>query len=133
MTTTASPGSVFSALTTTEGLSGWWTTKVTAEPTVGSVVEFTFEEGFNPRMRVTDLAPGALVAWECVGGHEPWADNTFRFELAGQDGGTLVRFWQYYARELSDDAYGNYNFNWGYYLESMRLLTSAGAGKPFLA
>ena len=50
-----------------------------------------------------------------------------------EDGGTLVRFWQYYARELSDDAYGNYNFNWGYYLESLRLLTSAGAGKPFLA
>jgi hypothetical protein len=48
-------------------------------------------------------------------------------------GGTLVRFWQYYARELSDDAYGNYNFNWGYYLESLRLLTSARAGKPFLA
>jgi hypothetical protein len=44
-----------------------------------------------------------------------------------------VRFWQYYARELSDDAYGNYNFNWGYYLESLRMLTSAGSGKPFLA
>lgn len=133
LTTTAPPAAVFSALTTAEGLSGWWTTKVTAEPAVGSVVEFTFEAGFNPRMRVTDLAPGALVAWECVGGHDPWADNTFRFELAGQDGGTLVRFWQNYARELSDDAYGNYNFNWGYYLESLRLLTSAGAGKPFQA
>ena len=99
------------------------------EPAVGSVVQFTFGGDFNPQMRVTDLTPGALVAWECVGGHEPWAANTFRFELAGQDGGTLVRFWQNYARELSDDAYGNYNFNWGYYLESLRLLTSAGAGQ----
>ena len=136
LTTTAPPGSVFSALTTAEGLSGWWTTKVAAEPAepaVGAVMEFTFGGDFNPQMRVTELVPGALVAWECVGGHEPWAANTFRFELAGQDGGTLVRFWQYYARELSDDAYGNYNFNWGYYLESLRLLTSAGTGKPLLA
>ena len=132
LTTTAPPAAVFSALTTAEGLSGWWTTKVTAEPAVGSVVQFTFGGDFNPQMRVTDLTPGALVAWECVGGHEPWAANTFRFELAGQDGGTLVRFWQNYARELSDDAYGNYNFNWGYYLESLRLLCVTGAGRPFI-
>jgi len=57
--------------------------------------------------------------------------NTFRFELAGQTGGTTVRFWQDYARELSDDAYGSYNFNWGYYLESLRLYCETGAGKPF--
>ena len=28
----------------------------------------------------------------------------------------MLRFWEGYARELSDDAYGTYNFNWGYYL-----------------
>jgi hypothetical protein len=44
-----------------------------------------------------------------------------------------VRFWQEYATELSDDAYGTYNFNWGYYLESLRLLCTTGAGKPFQA
>lgn len=30
-------------------------------------------------------------------------------------------------------AYGVCNFTWGYYLESLRLLTSAGTGKPFQA
>ena len=64
-------------------------------------------------------------------GHEPWADNTFRFELEEKGTGTVVRFWQNYARELSDDAYGTYNFNWGYYLESLRLLGETGTGKPF--
>ena len=37
------------------------------------------------------------------------------------------------TRELSDDAYGTYNFNWGYYLESLRLLGETGTGKPFQA
>jgi hypothetical protein len=73
------------------------------------------------------------VGWECVGGHEPWADNTFRFELEEKGTGTIVRFWQNYARELSDDAYGVYNFTWGYYLESLRLLGETGTGKPFQA
>lgn len=34
---------------------------------------------------------------------------------------------------LSDDGYGVYNFNWGYYLESLRLLCATGSGKPFEA
>ena len=129
----APPAQIFQALTTAEGLAGWWTTKVTAEPVVGAVVDFTFGGDFNPDMRVTELEPPSLVRWECVGGHEPWADNTFQFELAAKPGGTIVRFWQEYARELSDDAYGTYNFNWGYYLESLRLLGETGTGKPYQA
>jgi hypothetical protein len=42
-----------------------------------------------------------------------------------------VRFWQRYATELDDDAYGVYNYNWGYYLESLRLLCETGTGKSF--
>jgi len=51
---------------------------------VGAIVHFTFAGDFNPDMRVTALESPALVCWECVGGHEPWAQNTFRFELGGQ-------------------------------------------------
>jgi hypothetical protein len=35
------------------------------------------------------------------------------------------------AVELSDDACGVYNWNWAYYIESLRLLCTSGAGKPF--
>jgi len=129
--TTVPREKVYAALTTTEGLSGWWTTIVKAEAAVGAVVSFTFAGDFNPEMRVTALEPPAVVRWECAGGHEPWAQNTFRFELADKAGGTAVRFWQDYARELSDDAYGTYNFNWGYYLESLRQYCETGEGKPF--
>lgn len=126
----ASPTRVYEALTT--GLAGWWSTEVDTATEVGGVIHFTFTGDFNPRMRITELRPEELLAWHCVGGHEPWADATFRFELAdlGKPG-TRLRFWQEYATELSDDAYGTYNYNWGYYLESLRLLCESGAGKPF--
>jgi uncharacterized protein YndB with AHSA1/START domain len=123
---------VFGALTTTDGLAGWWSTGVKAESEVGGIVDFTFVDDFNPDMEITELrAPGRLV-WTCVSGHEPWADKTFRFELAKNDNGrTRLRFWQDYATELDDDAYGVYNYNWGYYLDSLRLLCEKGTGKPF--
>ena len=86
----------------------------------------------------TDFAPEPgrrfRLSWRCVAGHEPWQDSTFRFEIVAPDGGgAKLRFWQEYAVELADDYYGVYNFNWGYYLESLRLLCVTGTGKPFPA
>ena len=126
-----SPGAVFPALTTETGLASWWSTKVKAEARIGGIVDFTFIADFNPNMKVTSLEDPSLVAWECVSGHPPWANNTFRFALKETDGGTQVMFTQDYAQELSDEVYGVYNYNWGYYLESLRLYCETGTGKPF--
>jgi Activator of Hsp90 ATPase homolog 1-like protein len=123
---------VYAALTTQKGLAGWWTSVVKAEERIGGVLEFTFNSEFGPRMKITQLQPPGLVVWECVGGHEPWIGNTFHFEIAAQDPGSRLRFRQDYSRELSDDQYGIYNFNWGYYLESLRLCCETGAGKPYM-
>jgi hypothetical protein len=57
----------------------------------------------------------------------------FRFELADNGAATRLRFRHDYAAELSDDYYGSYNFNWGYYLESLCLYCETGAGKPYAA
>jgi uncharacterized protein YndB with AHSA1/START domain len=124
---------VWSALTEARGLAGWWTTKLdTTEAAVGARIAFTFAGDFNPVMEITTLDPGHEVGWKCVTGHQPWQDNDFRFELVDlDDGRTKLRFWQEYAVELDDDYYGVYNFNWGYYLESVRLLCTTGTGKPF--
>ncbi len=125
----------WAAVTEAEGLAGWWSTRVDAPaPAVGAQIRFTFAGDFNPLMQITQLDEGSRVEWRCVSGHDPWQDNTFVFQLAElAEGRTRLRFWQHYAVELEDDYYGTYNFNWGYYLESLRLLCTTGAGKPFQA
>jgi uncharacterized protein YndB with AHSA1/START domain len=124
---------VWAALTEHDHMAAWWSTEVTTPAAaVGAQVHWVFVGDFNPVMEITALEPERALGWRCVSGHEPWQDNTFRFELADHDVGTRLRFWQDYAVELSDDAYGIYNFNWGYYLESLRLLCTTGTGKPFV-
>ncbi len=125
---------IWPVLTEERGLAGWWSTDVRGSgASVGARVEFTFSADFSPVMEVTTSEPGAALGWRCVGGHDPWTDNTFRFEIVPlDDGRSRLRFWQEYATELSDDQFGTYNFNWGYYLESLRLLCTTGAGKPFV-
>lgn len=131
----AEPSIVWSALTEPEQLTRWWSTKLEAGPSaVGGRMEWTFAGDFNPVMEITALDGHRAVRWLCLAGHGPWLENTFRFELVGLEvGRTRLRFWQDYAVELDDDAYGTYNFNWGFYLESLRMLCADGTGKPFLA
>jgi len=124
---------IWSAITEERGLAGWWSTHVRAPSArVGDRVEFTFAGDFNPVMEIAGLEAGVELRWRCVGGHDPWNDNTFRFVLSPlDDGRTRLRFWQDYAVELSDDAYGTYNFNWGYYMNSLLALCTTGTGVPF--
>lgn len=119
---------VLRGITTLEGLAGWWTTQVAGSAAARGVIHFTFGGDFNPDMQVIEVRDD-LVVWKCVGGHEPWADNDFRFELSGSSP-VSVMFRQDYARELEDIYYGTYNFLWGYYLESLRLYCETGTGKP---
>jgi uncharacterized protein YndB with AHSA1/START domain len=127
----ASVTTVWHALTDEQQLAGWWSSRVDAPSArVGAMVQFAGD--FNPSMEITVLSPERELTWRCQSGHDPWRDNTFRFEIADADGApTRLRFWQDYAVELADDAYGVYNFNWGYYLESLRLLCTTGRGRPF--
>ena len=73
----------------------------------------------------------ALLRWKCVGGHDNWRGNEFEFRLSLIEGVTQLKFLQDYSRELDDVQYGIYNFNWGYYLESLRQCCEEGKGKPF--
>ena len=127
----AVPSAVYAALTTRDGLAGWWSRQVEVESGLGGVIDFTFLGDFHPDMQVTRLDQDARVDWKCIGGHDNWADNAFSFRLVEVDGETDLHFVQDYAQELNDEVYGTYNYNWGFYLLSLKKLCETGTGTPF--
>ena len=124
---------VYEAVAKRDGLAHWWTTDVRGESREGETLSFHFADVFKPQMRVDSLEANRLVRWTCVGGEKDWADNTFRFELARDGEMTQLMFRQEYARELDDKKYGEFNYNWGYYLTSLKSFCETGSGKPFNA
>jgi len=84
---------VHRALTTTDGIAGWWTTRNETSGTVGDVDRFWFPDvPISWDMRVDSAVPGELIAWHCVGGAPEWVDTDVRWTLQPADGGTLVLF-----------------------------------------
>ena len=76
----SSLGDVYKALTTVEGLSGWWTTDTQGESKVGGVLQFRFGAGgFD--MKVLELHPAKRVLWQVVDGPEEWIGTKISFDL----------------------------------------------------
>src|ERR1051326_9535549 len=96
----AAPEEVYRALTTDEGLAGWWSTSVRLESEVGGIIHFHFAGDFNPEMKVTRLDSNRKVEWQCVAGHDNWQDNTFAFDLREANTETDVMFVQLYEHYI---------------------------------
>ena len=121
---------VYNAITTQEGLSGWWTPETKAKPETGSILRFAFGPDYFKEMKVTKLEPPSRVEWLCVKGYEEWIGTTITFEIETDDKGTVLFFhhdgWKDYTPEFAGCSY-----DWALFLRSLRLLCETGKGLPF--
>ena len=124
----ASPDDVYAALTTVDGLAGWWTEDTTGDSQVGGVLRFRFVPGgFD--MHVRELEPAKLVRWEVADGPEEWIGTTVEFELSQEDGFTIVMFrhegWREPVAFMS-----HCSTKWATFLMSLKRLVETGKGEP---
>jgi uncharacterized protein YndB with AHSA1/START domain len=139
LTIAAPPEKVFEAVTTQEGLAGWWTHDATASPEVGSVATFGFAaDGTTTRlsMRIDELEGPELVHWACVDGPDEWVGTAVAFRVEGVAGGgsgpagsSIVRFW-HGQWEYEDGMLPRASFEWAMYLDSLRRYVETGTGSP---
>jgi uncharacterized protein YndB with AHSA1/START domain len=128
----ASPDEVFDALTTREGLSGWWG-PVKGDPTAGG--EFTFRPmvQIEKLMRVDSSDRASLVQWtvlECEFLPE-WPGTTIRFALSPDgEGGTRLAF-EHIGLTQQFDCFEICDAGWQQSLSSLVSYVQTGKGNPF--
>jgi uncharacterized protein YndB with AHSA1/START domain len=64
----ANPAAVYAALTTREGLRGWWTCDCEVAGAVGGAIHVRFART-RKEFRIERLGPGREVRWTCVAAH----------------------------------------------------------------
>jgi len=126
----APPEKVYRALTEQEGLTGWWTHQAVIKPEAGSIAEFRFGDRYHNQMKITELIPNLRVRWRCDLGEKEWINTVFVFDLEKDGQKTILRFthgdWR---RETDFFAFCNYQ--WGRYMNSLKLYCETGQGEPF--
>jgi uncharacterized protein YndB with AHSA1/START domain len=124
---TATPEKVYDALTTIEGLAGWWT--VDTSGSSDGTLAFRFGEVGGFDMKVVDLQPSRRVAWEVVDGPAEWIGTTVTFDLAQDAEWTIVLFAHAGWREPVEFM-NHCSTKWATFLLSLKSLVETGGGAP---
>lgn len=127
-----SPDGVYAALTTLDGLAGWWTEDTTGDVAPGGVIRFRFETANGPDgfdMLVEEAVPGQRVLWQVVDGPPEWIGTHVGFDLQQADGWTEVLFrHQGWAEPV--EFMHHCSTKWATFLLSLKELVETGVGRP---
>jgi hypothetical protein len=120
---------VYQALTTVDGLSGWWTSDTHGENKVGGVLQFRFGNGgFD--MKVLELKPGEHVLWQVVDGPEEWLGTKVSFDLK-QNGDWIVVLFKHQSWKAPVEFMHHCSTKWAVFLLSLKSLLETGKGAPW--
>lgn len=119
---------VYDALTTVEGLSGWWTTDTSGDAALGGVIQFRFPPGgFD--MSVLETVPCKRVQWKVVDGPEEWIGTTVTFDLR-QDGDDAIVLFRHVGWKEPVEFMHHCSTKWAVYLLSLKSMVETGTGAP---
>jgi uncharacterized protein YndB with AHSA1/START domain len=142
LTLNASPAAVYAALTTPEGLRGWWTQDCDVPTGPGQTLHFRFGRTHKD-MRIERLVPGREVRWHCTGAHiaatkiavkDEWVGTDLVFRLApdavDNEGRTRLDF-EHIGLVPAFECYDFCSDGWRYFLGSLQQLVETGRGTPY--
>jgi len=125
---------VYAALSTIDGLAGWWTAQTGGHSKVGERIAFRFrtetgEEigGFD--MDVLELVTNEKVRWRVTSGPAEWIGTEIEFLLRRHDDYVIVMFAHRGWREAVEFM-AHCSTKWATFLLSLRDFVETGEGRP---
>lgn len=133
---------LYAALSTQEGLRGWWTQTCTVGRQVGEQARFEFGENYK-LMRIELLRPDGQVRWHCLESRirvegraypdNEWADTTIVFRLNGDTPTHTVLRFEHLGLTPELQCHTLCEGGWTHFLASLVQYVETGTGTPHLA
>jgi hypothetical protein len=125
---------VFEALTTLDGLRGWWTPIVSGDGSEGGELAFGFE-GLNETitMRVEQATAPVAVSWQCLehSGHPEWVGTRIFFGIDEVDSSSCVLRLRHEGLIPTLSCYLVCERGWDRFLASLAKHAETGRGNPY--
>lgn len=125
---------VFEALTSLEGLVGWWASSATGSGLPGSRFSLGFA-GLDETItwRVDTVVAPTSVAWTCLShtGLPDWNGTKIALELSEREAALTVLKFRHIGLVPALDCYEQCHAGWEHFLPSLRAYSETGRGTPF--
>lgn len=130
----ASISKVYAAVSTIEGVAGWWTKNTSGSSKVGGTIGVRFhsadgKEIGSMNMEVVAFDPDKKVHWRFTSGPEEWVGTDVIFNLSQEGDYTILLFGHRNWREANDFT-AHCSMKWATFLLSLRELVETGKGQP---
>ena len=129
----SSQQAVYEALTSRDGLAGWWTTDTRVENQARGPIHFRFHvdgrEIGHFEMKVIEQRPATRVLWQVVDGPAEWVGTQIGFELKQEGEWCIVMFRHTGWREPVEFMH-HCSTKWALFLMSLKSLLENGRGAP---
>ena len=130
----ASPAQVYTALTSINGLAGWWTEEVSGNTHTGGTIKFLFRADNGDikgsmTMQVEQSTSPDYLRWRCIDGPAEWIGTDITFELSQQTDQTILLFGHRNWREAVEFT-SHCSMKWATFLLSLRDYVEKGKGSP---
>lgn len=128
----ADAGSIYNALSTSEGINGWWSNHTEGPEGAGSTMRVAFPDApMTFDFEVTEERPNERVAWRCLAGPPEWIGTSISLDIqSGADGANSVLFsqdgWKTTAESFPFIAY-----SWAQILPRLKELAESRRAHPF--
>jgi uncharacterized protein YndB with AHSA1/START domain len=125
---------VFDAITTLDGLRGWWTPGVSGSTLAGGTVRFEFAgRDEHIAMRVDIATRPSLLRWHCMvhTSLDEWAGTEVTFELGERSPGICELSFRHGGLVPALDCYRDCELGWDQFLASLVAYVERGIGMPF--
>ena len=125
---------VYAALSTVEGVAGWWSKDTTEDFKPGGTIKVLFRSPAGDEMGKMDfdvlkLNPDKEVHWRCKSGPEEWVGTDVTFNLS-QDGDCTIVLFGHKNWHEATEGMAHCSMKWATFLLSLRQLVETGKGKP---
>lgn len=125
---------VYAALSTVEGIAGWWTRDTTGQSRPGGAINVLFRspdgsEKGKMEFELAKLSPNEEVRWRFIAGPPEWLGTEVTFDLSREGDSTLILFGHRNWREPVEFM-AHCSMKWATFLLSLRDLVEVGTGKP---
>jgi len=125
---------VQAAVSTVEGIAGWWTRETSGDSKLGGGMKVVFREPMGElkgqmQFELHELVPHQRVVWRFTAGPDEWLGTDVTFTLSEQDGYTIVIFGHRGWREATEFT-AHCSMKWATFLLSLRQLLETRTGRP---